>query len=107
MDRVQRGLAQASLGQVHDPLEGEIVVGAHDDADVGHGIPDLLPLVEAQAPDHPVGQADGEKAFLEGAGLEAGADQDRDVVEARAFALKRLDGFADGGAPPRRRPRSR
>ena len=96
VDGAERSLAQAALGQVHDALEGEVVVGAHHDADIGHGVPDLLALVEAQAPDHPVGQADGEEALLEGAGLEAGADEDGDLVEALARALQRLDGLAHG-----------
>ena len=96
VDRAQRDLAEAALGQVHDALEGEIVVGARHDADVGDGVPDLLALVEAQAADHAVGQADGEEALLEGSGLEAGADQDGDAVEALAALLQRLDGLADG-----------
>ena len=90
----ERGLAQPPLRQVHDTLEGEVVVGADRDADIGHGVPDLLTFVEAQAPEHPIGQADGQEAFLEGESLEAGAHQDGDAVEALALALQRLDFLA-------------
>ena len=93
-------VAEPPLGDVDDPLEREPVVGRDGEAEIGHRVPDLAPLVEAGAADHPVGHADGQEAVLEGAHLEAGAHQDRDVVEpdpimAAGSALEGLDLLAD------------
>ena len=49
-------------------------------------VADLRALVEAQAADHAVGQAERDEALLELAGLEAGAHQDRDLAERDALA---------------------
>ena len=77
-----RLVAEAALGLVDDPLEREVVGGLGDEAEVGEGVADLGALVEAEAADDLVGQADGDEALLELAGLELGADEDGDVVEA-------------------------
>ena len=90
-----RLVAEAALGDVDDPLEGEVVGGLGDDAQISERVADLGALVEAEAADDPVGQADGDEAVLELAGLELGADQDRGVVEAAAAALDRLQLLAD------------
>ena len=79
-----RLVAEAALGTVDDPLEGEVVGRLGDDAQISERVADLGALVEAEAADDPVGQADGDEAVLELAGLELGADQDRGVVEAAA-----------------------
>ena len=92
---LQGGLAEAALGLVGDALEGEIVVRLMDHAQIRDRVADLGALVEARAADHPIGQAEIDEALLEGAGLEAGAHQDRDVVEAAAAALVGLDLLAD------------
>ena len=56
---------------------------------------DLLALVEARAADDAIGQAERDEAVLEGAHLEGGAHQDRDLVE-------RLPAFAAAPRSPRR-----
>ena len=76
-----RLVAEAALGGVDDPLEGEVVGRLGDQAEVGERVADLGALVEAEAADDPVGEADGDEALLELAGLELGADEDRDIVE--------------------------
>ena len=70
------------MGCVDDPLEREVVGGLTDQPQVGDGVADLGALVEAEAADDLVGQADRDEPLLELAGLELGADEDRDVVEA-------------------------
>ena len=85
-----RLVAEAALGDVDDPLEGEVVGRLGDDAQIGERVADLGALVEAEAADDPVGQADRDEAVLELAGLELGADQDRDLVDAAAAARWRL-----------------
>ena len=87
----RRGRAWA----VDDPLEGEVVGRLGDQAEVGERIADLGALVEAEAADDLVGEADGDEALLELAGLELGADEDRGIVERAAAALVRLDLLAD------------
>ena len=81
MDGGDRLVAEAALGLVDDALEGEVVGGLGDQAEVGEGVADLGALVEAEAADDLVGQADGDEALFELAGLELGADEDGDVVE--------------------------
>jgi hypothetical protein len=66
-----------------------------DDPQISERVADLGALVEAKAPDDPVGQADGDEPVLELAGLELGADQDRAVVETAAAELDRLQLLAD------------
>ena len=100
VDLLQRLVADAALRHVDDALEGEAVVGRDRDAEVGHGVADLLALVEARAADDAVGQADGQEAVLEGAHLVRGADEDGDAVgadrvEAAGAAGERLDLLAD------------
>jgi hypothetical protein len=41
-----RGVPEAPLGHVDDPLQGDRVVGVGDHGEVGHGVLDLGPLVE-------------------------------------------------------------
>src|SRR5438067_6872495 len=65
---------------------------------MGERVADFLALVKAWPADHPVGQRQRDEALLELAGLEPGADQDRDFPERVLLALQRLDLVAD---PPR------
>ena len=95
MQAAQAGGTQAALGNVDDALEGEVVVGLDDDPQVGDGVADLLALVEAGAADDPVGDADGDQALFELAGLEAGADQHRHPAQRVVVAAQRLDLLAD------------
>ncbi len=61
---------------------------------IGHCIADLGPLIEPGAADQAIGQAQGQKALLELAGLERGPDQDRHFVQDLFLALQVLDLFA-------------
>ena len=88
-------VAEAALGLVDDPFEGEVVGRLGDQAEVGEGVADLGPLIEAKAADDLVGEADGDEPLLELAGLELGADEDGAVVERTAAAEVRLDLLAD------------
>ena len=95
MDLAQGGVADAAARLVDDALEGEVVGGLMDQAQIGERVADLLALVEAQAAQHAIGQAQLDEALLEFAGLEAGAHQDRDLAQRRAAALQGLDLLAD------------
>ena len=107
VDRSERLVAEAALGLVDDPLEGEVVGRLGDQAEIGEGVADLGPLVEAEAADDLIGEADGDEALLELAGLELGADEDG----ARRRASRRGAGAPRfprrRGAPPPARPRRR
>ena len=94
-ERAQRRFAEAPPWCVVDTLEGEVVVVLHRDAAIGQRVANFLALVEARAADHAVGQAHGDEAFLELAGLEAGADQDGHLRQPMLVALQRLDLLAD------------
>src|SRR5688500_1379842 len=98
MDLGDRLVAEAALGGVDDPLEGEVVRGLGDDAQVSERVAELGPLVESEAADDPVGQADGDEAVLELTGLELGPEEDRGLGDPAAAALNAFDLLAD---PPR------
>ena len=85
-----------ALRHVDDALEGEVVGALRDDAEEGHRVADLLPLVEARTADDAVVEPDLDEAVLEGARLEGRAHQDRHVVEVVAAPLRLLDLLADG-----------
>ena len=89
-------VAEAAFGHVDDALEGEIVGGRIDDAQIGQRVADLGALIEPGAADHAIGQAERNKPVFEFAHLERGPHQDRDLVEIVAGALQLLDHLADG-----------
>ena len=91
----QRLVAEPALGAVVDPLEGEIVRWLGDHPQIGERVADFRPLVEPEAADDAIGEADLDEAVFEFAGLELGAHQDRDPVERRALALQPFDLLAD------------
>ena len=98
VDGRDRLVAEAALGGVDDALERQIVGRLDDQAEVGDRVADFGALVEAEAADDLIRQADGDEALLELAGLELGADEDRDVIEAGAAIAWRFGFLAD---PPR------
>ena len=107
VDGGDRLVAEAALGLVDDALEGEVVGGLDDQAQVGDRVADLGALVETEAADDLVGEADRDEALLELAGLELGADEDCDVVERAAAALRAIRSPRRRGALPPGRPRRR
>ena len=93
--RADRRVAEAALRRVDDALEGEVVAGLSDAAQIGERVADFGALVEARAADHLVGHAERDEALLELAHLERRAHEDRHLVRAFALALLRLDVLAD------------
>jgi hypothetical protein len=93
---LHRGVAEAAPRHVDDALEGEIVAGGVDDAEIGQRVADLLALVEARSANDPIRQTEGDEAVLELAHLEGGPHEDRHLVErvrlaAAVVALELLD----------------
>ena len=95
MQRLQARLAQAPARHVDDALEFEVVRRIERDFEIGGGVPDLLPLVEARTADDAIGKAERDEAVFEGAHLERGADQNRDLAQGVALALQLFDILAD------------
>ena len=93
--RPHRHVADAAPRDIHNPLERQIVGRAHGRAQIGDGVADFLALVEAQPANHAIGHAQDDQPFLEGAGLEAGAHQDRHFVQRFPGPAQRLDPVAD------------
>ncbi len=91
----QRGVAGAAFGHVHDALEGEVVGRLGQDPQIRDGVADLGALVKPQPADDPVGQAERDHPLLEGAGLKAGAHQDRHLRQRFASAAIGFDPVAD------------
>src|SRR4249919_1708718 len=95
VERSERVVAQPALGLVDDPFEGDVVRRLRNQPEIREGVPDLGPLVKAEATDDLVAEADGDEPLLELAGLELGTDQDGAIVERTAAAQMRLDLLAD------------
>ena len=95
---LHRLVAQAALGHIDDPLERQIVGRLVHQPQIGQRIADFGALIEAEAADDAIGQADLDEAILELAGLVLRAHQYGDFVQRTAIALDRLDLLAD---PPR------
>ena len=95
VDGRDRLVAEPALGRVDDAFEREVVGRLDDQAEVGDGVADLGALVEAEAADDLVVEADRDEPLLELAGLELGADEDGDIVERAAARLVALDLLAD------------
>ena len=89
------GVAEPALGHVDDALQGEVVSRLVDQPQIGERVADLHALVEARPADHPIGQAERDKAILELAHLERGAHQNSDLVERVALPLQRFDLLAN------------
>ncbi|GAA3297762.1 hypothetical protein GCM10020295_31490 [Streptomyces cinereospinus] len=73
-------VADAALGHVEDPAQRHRVLRVGQHAQVGQDVPDLLALVEADAADDLVGQADADEDLLEDTGLGVGAVEHGDVT---------------------------
>ncbi len=97
VELLQSGAADAAARRVQNALESKIVGRLGDEAQIGERVADLLAFVKARAADHAIGQGQRDEALLEFAGLETGADQDRDLAQRVALALQRLD-FVAGPA---------
>ena len=107
MELLQGGAADAAARGVQDALEGEVVGGLVDEAQIGERVADLLALVKARAADDPVGQGQRDEPLLEFAGLEAGAHQDRDLARAHGPGAATPRSRRRPSAPPPRRPTMR
>ena len=76
--------------------QGHVVVGVVDGAQVGDGVLDLAPLVEAGVADDLVGLAGAQEGLLQGARLGVGAVEDGDVAGAHALDVgQAVDLLAD------------
>ena len=73
-------LADAALGGVEDAPQRDRVARVDQRAQVGERVLDLAPLVEADAADDLVGQADPDEHLLEHPALGVGAVEHRDVA---------------------------
>ncbi len=93
--KAQGRLAEAALRHVDDALEGEVVGGLGGGAQIGEGVADLRPLVEARAADHAIGQAERDEAVLDLAHLGGDAHQHRDLRQLVPGGVDRFDLLAD------------
>ena len=82
-----RRIADAALGLVDDALERQVVIALRDQAQIGHRIANFLPLIEARAADHAIGQAERDKPVFKFPHLEGRAHQDRHLRESVALAM--------------------
>ena len=95
VQHLDRRIAKAALGHVHDALEGEIVGRLVDDAQIGQRIADFSALVEARAADDAIGHAERHEPVFDFAHLGGDAHQDRDLGERMLLGVQRLDLLAD------------
>ena len=100
LDRLHRLVAQAAAGRVDDAFKRQIVVLRDRQAEIGHRVADLHPLIEARTTDDAIGQTNGQETVLKGAHLVRGAHEDGHIVQrhprpAPRARLHRLDLFTD------------
>src|SRR5262245_56746129 len=95
MQGFEAGFAEPPPRRIEDALEFEVVRRIERHLEIGGRVPDLLALIEARAADDAIGEAERDEAILEGAHLERGAHQDRDLAQRMALPLKLLDILAD------------
>src|SRR5208283_4188405 len=95
MQQLQSRVAQAALRRIDDPLEGEIVGGRRNAAEIGESVANFRALIKARTADHAIRQTERDEALLELAHLEGGAHQDRDLLQRMAAPLQLLDLLAD------------
>ena len=82
MNLGERLVAEAALRRVDDSLERQVVRRLSDQSQVSDGVPYFCALVETEAANDLIGQADRDEALFELSGLELGTDKNRDIVEA-------------------------
>ena len=95
VQQLDRRVAEAALRHVDDALEGEIVGGLVDAAQIGEGVADFGALVEARAADDPIGHAERDEPLFDLAHLGGDAHQDGDLGERMLLGVQRLDLLAD------------
>ncbi|MNE83788.1 hypothetical protein D3C80_1806350 [compost metagenome] len=62
---LDRGVADAALGDVDDALEGQVVVLGLDQPQVSVGVADFRPLEEARPADDDIGDGQHQEALFE------------------------------------------
>ena len=95
VQQLHGGVAKPALRHIDDALEGEIVGGRIDHAQISQRVADFGALVESRTADHAIGQAERDEAVFELAHLVGGADENGDLVQPLAGALQVLDLLAD------------
>ena len=80
VEPADRRVAHAPLGLVDDPLDRHLVDRVDDRPQVGDGVLDLPPVVEAGAADHLVGDAGPHELLFQHPALGVGAVEDGDVA---------------------------
>ena len=87
------GVADAARRDIDDASQAHVVVGVHQDTQVGENILYFLAVVKARAAHQHVAHAMTHEFFLEHAGLRVGAVEDRDLA-GRASARLGVRDFA-------------
>ena len=90
VDPADRGVADAALGHVDDPLDAHLVGRVGDGPEVGDRVLDLAPVVEPRAADHLVRDAHAHEVLLEHAALRVGAVEDGDVAPSAMVVVVQL-----------------
>ena len=98
---VQALRADAARGQVHDTLEGGIVVAVGNQAQVRERVLDLGALEEAQAAVDPVRHARGQERLFQHPRLRVGAVQDRELAPQAALRDTLADAVMTNSASSR------
>ena len=95
LDFLLRFVADAALWCVYDPLERQIIIGADDNAEIGHRIANFHTLIKSWAANDAIRQAYCQKPIFKGPHLVAGPYQNRHVIQSLRVGTTRaaLDYF--------------
>ncbi len=91
VDAFDAGVAQAALRNVDNAFELEVVRRVVRHPEIGQRVLHFGALIKARAADDAIGQPGRDEAVFEGAHLERGADEDRDLVQSMAGRALLLD----------------
>src|SRR5439155_24991439 len=80
LDAPDAGVPHPAAGDVDDAPEGDLVVGVHQDAQVGEHVIDLAPVVDARPAGDDVGDVPADELLLDHPALGVGAVEHGDVA---------------------------
>src|SRR5215472_1609103 len=95
MQLLHRGAADAAPRSVQDTLEGKVVRGLVDEAQIGKRVSDFLSFVKPRPADHAIRDGERDEPLLELAGLKTRADKDRDLAERMLLSVQYFDFITD------------
>ena len=95
MQPFHRLVPKPAFGHIDDAFKRQIICRLRHQPQIGQRVADFSAFVETETANDAIGQANGDEAVLELAGLELRANQYGDTIERQTFTLQPCDVLAD------------